>query len=80
MIGDGTLLNKDTFNWAPWENPVGNNDDSLEMIRTATALRRGPGKDFLVFGRMQRPAKTGPIKVVAWESHNRCLLYTSRCV
>jgi len=57
MTGDGTLLNRETFNWAEWEPKVGSNDDALEMIRTVTALRRGPGRDFLVYGRMQRPAR-----------------------
>ena len=55
MTGDGTLLNRETFNWAAWEPKVGDNDDALEVIRTVTAMRRGPGRDFLVFGRMQRP-------------------------
>ena len=45
MIGDGTLLNKNTGNWAPWEPRVGSDDDALEMIRTVTAMRRGPGRD-----------------------------------
>jgi hypothetical protein len=71
MIGDGTLLNKDTDNWAPWREQVGNNDDALEMLRTAAALRRGPGKDFLVFGRMQRPAKISGIKTITWENAGR---------
>ena len=57
MTGDGTLLNRETFNWAEWEPKVGSNDDALEMIRTVTALRRGPGRGFLVYGRMQRPAR-----------------------
>jgi hypothetical protein len=35
---------------------VGSQADSLEMIRTATAMRRGAGRDHLVFGRMQRTA------------------------
>jgi hypothetical protein len=67
LTGDGLLLNKDTFNWAPWQPPVGNNDDSLEALRTATALRRGKAKDFLVFGRMQRPSDVKGIKTIRWE-------------
>jgi hypothetical protein len=71
LTGDGTLLNRDTFNWAPWEPKVGNNDHSLEVIRTATALRRGPGRDFLVYGRMQAPAEVDEIDTVAWEWNGR---------
>ncbi len=70
MIGDGTLLNKDTSNWAPWEPKVGSDDDAVEMIRTVTALRRGPGKDFLVFGRMLRPAALEGIPTIEWTQAN----------
>jgi hypothetical protein len=71
MIGDGTLLNKDTMNWAPWEPKVGSDEDAVEMIRTVTALRRGPGKDFLVFGRMLRPATVEGILTVEWTHDKR---------
>jgi hypothetical protein len=67
ITGDGLLLNKDTFNWAPWEPPIGNNDDSLEALRTTTALRRGKARDFLVFGRMQRPSDVRNIKIMEWQ-------------
>lgn len=66
MIGDGTLLNRETSNWADWEPRVGSNADALEMMRTATALRRGIGRDFLVYGRMQRPAEV-ECEVCEWE-------------
>jgi hypothetical protein len=69
MTGDGTLLNRDTLNWAPWTPKVGKNDDAIEMLRTMTAMRRGPGRDFLVFGRMQHPAKASGIDLITWE-HN----------
>jgi hypothetical protein len=68
LTGGGLLLNRDTFNWAPWAPPVGNNEDSLAMLRCTTALRRGKARDFLVFGRMQRPAEAAGIKVVHWET------------
>ena len=71
MMGDGTLLNKDTGNWAPWKAPVGSNDDSVEMMRTVLVLRRGPGRDFLVFGRMLRPAVVKNIPIVTWERNSR---------
>ena len=57
LTGDGTLLDKDTWNWAEWEPKVGNPDDGLEMIRVVTALRRGAGKKYLVYGRMHETGK-----------------------
>lgn len=70
LTGDGTLLNRgnDFHWWAPWSPAVGNNDDSLAMLRSAATLRRGKGRDHLVFGRMQRPAEAAGIRVVHWES------------
>ena len=70
MTGDGTLLNRETFNWAEWEPKVGSDRDSLEMIRTVTALRRGPGRDFLVYGRMARPAHA-ETELLNWEHDGR---------
>ena len=71
MTGDGTLLNRDTGNWAHWTPKVGNNDDALEMLRCVTAMRRGPGRDFLVYGRMQHPASVAGVKMVKWEKDGR---------
>ncbi len=70
LTGEGKLLNQDTINWAPWQPQVGSNEDALELLRTATALRQGRAKEFLVFGRMLRPANAGGIKTMKWE-HNR---------
>jgi hypothetical protein len=67
MKGDGTLLNMDTMNWAPWDVEVGDNDDALYVLRSGIALRRGPAKDFLVYGRMLSPAEVENIKVVRWQ-------------
>jgi hypothetical protein len=67
LRGDGTLNDKDTSNWAPWEPRVGNYDAGIEMLRSVTALRRGPGKNYLVFGRMLRPAQVNGIKTIEWE-------------
>jgi hypothetical protein len=71
LRGDGTLLDRDTNNWAPWEPKVGDQQEGLEMIRTVTALRRGPGKDFLVYGRMLRPANIADIPIEAWEYNGK---------
>jgi hypothetical protein len=75
MMGDGALLNRDTGNWAPWEPKVGSDDDAVEMIRTVTALRRGAGRDFLVYGRMLRPAQVSGIEDITWtyEGRDHCI-------
>jgi len=41
------------------------------MIRTVTALRRGPGKDFLVLGRMLKPATVNGIQMMEWSHEGR---------
>jgi hypothetical protein len=71
LTGDGTLLNRDTFAWAPWSPAVGNNEDSLAMLRSTAALRRGRGRDYLVYGRMQRPAQVTGVRIVHWESNSQ---------
>lgn len=71
LKGDGKLLNKDTFNWAPWEPQVGDNEDSLRMLRAATELRRNAAEDFLVYGRMIRPPDASGIQVVNWQRDGR---------
>jgi hypothetical protein len=70
LTGDGKLLNRGETNhwWMPWSPAVGSNEDSLAMLRSAAALRRGKAKEYLVFGRMLRPAEIAGIKSVHWES------------
>jgi hypothetical protein len=67
LTGDGSLLAKDTGNWANWEPKVGSDEEALEMIRVVTAMRRTAGRDFLVFGRMLAPAPVGGIRTMAWQ-------------
>jgi hypothetical protein len=71
LTGDGSLLDKDTNNWAPWEPRVEHSGQAFAMIRAVTALRRGPGKDFLVYGRMQRPAQVDEVQTVEWTYSGR---------
>jgi len=71
MKGDGTLLNLDTANWAPWDIEVGSNEDALAMLAAATALRRGPAAEFLVYGRMLPPAPIEGIRVMRWQHAGR---------
>jgi hypothetical protein len=72
MTGDGTFLNLgDNVAWGRWEASDRKNDDVLQMIRTISAIRRGPGRDFLVYGRMQHPAKVSGLDVVTWKKGDR---------
>ena len=71
LTGDGTLLDKDTNNWAPWEPRVEDSANAFKMIRAVSALRRGPGKDFVVYGRMLRPAQVDGIPMVEWNYNGR---------
>jgi hypothetical protein len=70
---DGQLMNKDSaeVNWAPWQPNIGSHDDALQMLRATTALRRGPAKPFLVFGRMGSPAQVEPITAMRWQYGGR---------
>jgi hypothetical protein len=70
MKGDGVLLNWDTGNWAPWEPQIGSNDDALQVLKSATALRRDKN-EFLVFGRMQKPSNVQNINVIHWKYENK---------
>jgi hypothetical protein len=71
LTGRGTLLDKDTYNWAPWEPVVGDPDRGLEMIRAVSAMRRGAGRDYLVLGRMQKPGAVEGIPVVEWNDQGK---------
>jgi hypothetical protein len=66
LTGDGSLLDKDTYNWAEWEPRVGSARAGLAMIRAVTAMRRGAGRDFLVYGRMLKPARVGGVLTRRW--------------
>ena len=66
LTGDGTLLDKDTYNWAEWEPRVGNSRNGLAVIRAVTAMRRGAGRSYLVLGRMQKPAAVRGVRTVRW--------------
>jgi hypothetical protein len=66
LTGAGTLLDKDTYNWALWEPKVGDPDRGLEMIRAITSMRRGPGRDWLVLGRMHKSMPVAGVKTVQW--------------
>jgi hypothetical protein len=52
--------------WMDWDRPAGDQDAAFAVLRNATALRRGMGKDFLLFGRMLRPLPVTNIPTKSW--------------
>jgi hypothetical protein len=52
--------------WMEWDRPAGDQDAAYAVLRNATALRRGIGKDFLLFGRMLRPLPVTGIPTKSW--------------
>lgn len=71
LMGNGDLLNKDTQNWAPWEDPVGDQKEALEMLRVVTAARCKAGKEFVVYGKMVRPAEIQDINIINWQENGK---------
>jgi hypothetical protein len=63
LTGDGILF-AETDSWAHWEPKDGSDEEALEMIRVVTTMRRGAVWDYLVFSRMQAPAKIMGIKLM----------------
>jgi hypothetical protein len=45
---------------------MGSEEDAWRMFRSALALRRGKGRDYLVLGRMERPARLDGIAAKTW--------------
>jgi hypothetical protein len=52
--------------WMEWDRPAGDQDAAYALFRDALALRRGVGRDFLVFGRLLRPRPVEGVAQVAW--------------
>jgi hypothetical protein len=52
--------------WMEWDRPAGDQAASYALFREALALRRGVGRDFLVFGRLLRPLPLSGVETVAW--------------
>ena len=66
LTPSGRLLDRDTVNWAPWDEPVEDPEAGLAVLRAGLALRRGPVRDLLVFGRMERTADVAGIAIRRW--------------
>ncbi|MDQ2831178.1 MAG: hypothetical protein M3Y74_19290, partial [Chloroflexota bacterium] len=52
--------------WAAWDTPEGDQESIVTLLRRVAALRRGAGRDFLVFGRLLRPLPVQEIEQVTW--------------
>jgi hypothetical protein len=57
--------------WASWDTPAGDQVAIFALLRRSIVLRRGAGRDYLVFGRMLRPAAVQGIEPVTWTCEQR---------
>lgn len=63
---DGRLMSHDSVNfgdWAPYEEDW---EAAADLLRAASALRRGPGRSYLLEGRMERTARVTGIPARRW--------------
>jgi len=66
MGPEGRLMNWAGHPWARWDTPSGNQEAILALLRRAIAMRRGPGRDFLMFGRLLRPYPVQDVEQITW--------------
>jgi len=64
----GRLMNWAGQPWASWDTPAGDQEAILTLLRRATGMRRGSGRDFLVFGRLLRPYPVHDIEHLSWST------------
>jgi hypothetical protein len=67
----GRLMAHEGTPWALWDSPEGDQEAIFALLKAALALRRGAGKPWLVFGRMQKPAKVSGAAGRRWTHENR---------
>jgi hypothetical protein len=63
---EGRLINWSGTPWARWDSPAGDQEAVLTLLRRASAMRRGPGKDFLVLGRLLGVSPVDQVGQVQW--------------
>lgn len=71
LQGDGRLMSRDSVNfgdWAPYEEDW---EAAADLLRAASALRRGPGRPYLLEGRMERTARMAGIPIRRWRHADR---------
>ena len=54
------------MSFTKWNPPVADDCNGLEMIANVIKLRQGPGRDFLFYGKMRRPAEIVNIPKMRW--------------
>jgi hypothetical protein len=64
----GRLMNWAGRPWASWDTPAGDQEAILTLLRRAIGMRRGSGRDFLVFGRLLRPYPVHDIEHLSWST------------
>lgn len=68
LTGNGDFVNRDhPMPWAVWEPALGDNRQTIAIMKSATALRRGQGKPYLVYGKMMPPAQIKDIEICHWQ-------------
>ena len=68
LTGDGDFVNRDHPQpWGVWEPKLGNNSNTFAIMKSAAAVRRGAGRPYLVYGRMQKPAHLEEIRTMSWQ-------------
>jgi hypothetical protein len=63
---DGRLMARDSVNFGDWEPYVEDWEAAADLLRAASALRRGPGRPWLLLGRMERRATLHGVPVRRW--------------
>lgn len=71
LMDDGALQNRDTDNWAPWDAQPGSQAAAIGMLNTVNTMRRCVASDWLVYGKMQRPAELLETEMVQWRYGKR---------
>lgn len=63
--------NLECYPWAVWKKNTGDQEKIIQIIKNLQILRRGSAKEFLAFGRMERPVELHKIPVARWEYENK---------
>jgi hypothetical protein len=64
-----TWSGTESMPWSLWDSPPGDQDAALNLLRDASMLRRGAGRDYLVLGRMLASSDVrGDVLHAAWRA------------
>jgi hypothetical protein len=73
----GRLMAIEGTPWALWDSPEGDQEAIFALLKGALALRRGAGKPWLVFGRLQKPANVEGAENRRWVYEGRAMDITT---